>query len=214
MTSPSSHSWAKPAIRIAAAGLGAAVAGPLGGALGGWLAGALGESAAHLVEGHAERFGAKAGEKLLDTIADSLAGKLKEPALSLADVYREALRLSLAQIHEQNPYDGFADWFDNWEQCLTAGVPLNLAAIAPDQLLPEKLDGLFRLTMESLDAQGTALRQNDSSLLLKPRTMEGALLSELTTGLPDRLQQNFGNLIREPANDRAWKQIQLIFQAV
>jgi hypothetical protein len=42
--------WTKPAIRVAAAGLGAAVAGPLGGALGGWLGGAIGASAADLVE--------------------------------------------------------------------------------------------------------------------------------------------------------------------
>ncbi len=50
MSAPGSYSWTKPAIRVAGAGLGAAVAGPLGGALGGWLAGSLGPSAAALIQ--------------------------------------------------------------------------------------------------------------------------------------------------------------------
>jgi len=69
-------------MRVAAAGLGAAVAGPLGGALGGWFAGALGASAGVLVEKYAEKFGDKAGEKLLETTTDALAERLNVNLIS------------------------------------------------------------------------------------------------------------------------------------
>ena len=164
MTTSRAYYWTKPAIRVAAAGLGAAIAGPLGGALGGWLGGAIGTSAADLVEEYAEQFGEKSGEKLLETVTDSLTEKLKEPTPRLEGVYREALRLSLSNIHEQIHWDGFDDWFENWENCLAHSAPLNLSAITPDQLVPERLDGLFRFTMERLDAQGTAMRQKSLSL--------------------------------------------------
>jgi hypothetical protein len=64
MASRRSSSWTKPAIRISAAGLGVAFAGPLGGALGGWLGGALGGPAADLVEKYAEKFGDQAAHQL------------------------------------------------------------------------------------------------------------------------------------------------------
>ena len=79
MTKPSSLS--KPVIQIAAAGLGAAVAGPLGGAIGGWLVDALGSTAIELVKEAGKKFGEKAGESwrrrsgdlLLDQLADTPA---------------------------------------------------------------------------------------------------------------------------------------------
>src|SRR5450631_4170718 len=159
MITSRAYPWIKPAIRVAAAGLGAAVAGPLGGALGGWVGGAIGASASGLVEKYAEQFGEKSGEKLLETVTDSLTEKLKEPTPRLEGVYREALRLSLSDIHEQIRWDGFDDWFANWENCLAGSAPLNLPSITPDQLVPERLDGLFRHTIERLDAQGRAMRQ-------------------------------------------------------
>lgn len=158
MTRPRTYSWPKPAIRVAA-GFGAAVAGPLGGALGGWFGGAIGASAAELVQKYAEKFGEKSGEKLLETATDSLAEKLKKPSPPLEGVYREALRLSLSDIHAQVRWDGFDDWFANWEICLADSAPLPLSSLTSDQLVLERLDGLFRLTMERLAAQGAAKQQ-------------------------------------------------------
>ena len=108
--------------------------------------------------------------------------------------------------------DGFDDWFTNWESCLAAGPPLNLSSITPDQLVLQRLDGLFRLTMERLDAQGRAMRRKSLALTLQTRGIPDALLSELTTRLPERLQETFRALIAKPENDQAWKQMQLIFQ--
>src|ERR1035438_6813029 len=186
MTSSRSNSWAKPAIRIAAAGFGAAVAGPLGVSMLLWLGDALGGSAADLVEKYAEQFGDKAAEKLLDLGADSLVEKLKESATNLASAYRDALRLSLAEVHSHFS-GGFDDWFANWNFCLAASVPLDLLPIHADQLVPEKLDDLFRLTLERLDAQGAAMRQESLSLKLECRAVPEALLSELNSQLPECL---------------------------
>ena len=85
--------------------------GPLGGAIGGLFGIALGEHVAGLIGEYAKKFGEKAGEKLLDTGTDSLTEKLKEPSTGREGVYREALRLSLKEIHTRAPYDGFDDWF-------------------------------------------------------------------------------------------------------
>jgi tetratricopeptide (TPR) repeat protein len=211
MTSLRSNSWAKPAIRIAAAGFGAAVAGPLGGAVGGWLGDALGGSAADLVEKYAEKFGDKAAEKLLDLGADSLVEKLKESAPNLESAYRDALRLSLAEVHSHFS-GGFDDWFANWNFCLAASVPLDLLPIHADQLVPEKLDDLFRLTLERLDAQGAAMRQKSLSLMLECRVLPTALLSELNSQLPECLAENFRAIIVKPEYEEGWKQAQLIFQ--
>jgi tetratricopeptide (TPR) repeat protein len=211
MTSLRSNSWAKPAIRIAAAGFGAAVAGPLGGAVGGWLGDALGGFAADLVEKYAEKFGDKAAEKLLDLGADSLVEKLKESAPNLESAYRDALRLSLAEVHSHFS-GGFDDWFANWNFCLAASVPLDLLPIHADQLVPEKLDDLFRLTLERLDAQGAAMRQKSLSLMLECRVLPTALLSELNSQLPECLAENFRAIIVKPEYEEGWKQAQLIFQ--
>lgn len=188
MTSRRSNSWTKPAIRVAAAGFGVAVAGPLGGALGGWLGDTLGGSAADLIGKYAEKFGDTAAEKLLDLGADSLVEKLKESAPNLESAYRDALRLSLAEVHSHFS-GGFDDWFANWNFCLAASVPLDLLLIHPDQLVPEKLDDLFRLTLERLDAQGAAMRQKSLSLKLECRAVPEALLSELNSQLPERLEK-------------------------
>jgi hypothetical protein len=114
---------ATAAIRVAFAGLGAAVAGPLGGALGAVIGNALGPPAAELVGKYTEDFGKEAGKKLLDTGADSLLEKLKQSAPLSESAYRQALRMSLSQIRPRVPalsepeYD---DWFTNWDVCLKA----------------------------------------------------------------------------------------------
>ncbi len=212
MTAPRSIQWAAPAIRIAAAGLGAAVAGPLGGALGGWLGDAFGPSAATLIKGYARKFGEKAAEKLLDTGGDSLLEKLKAPSPPFEAVYREALRLSLAEIGSQVRGDGLDDWFANWDRCLAGSTALDLSAIDVGQFAPEKLDDLFRQTMERLDRQGSAMRRNDLSLTTGFRTMPDALFFALKARLPGRLQEKVRALIVTPQYEQAWKQARLAFE--
>jgi tetratricopeptide (TPR) repeat protein len=222
MNSRSPNSWTKPAIRVAAAGFGVAVAGPLGGALGGWLGAALGGPAAHLVEKYAEKFGDSAAEKLLDIGADSLVDRLKESAPDLAQAYRDALRQSLADVHREVHQEvrggfhdcGFDDWFANWDLCLAGSIPLNLPPTHPDQLVPGKLDDLFLSTLKCLDAQGTAVREKSLSLSLdlKYREVPEALLSELNNRLPQHLKEDIDAILVTSEYEVGWKQTQLIFQ--
>ncbi len=203
------------AIRIAAAGLGVAVAGPLGGALGSVVAGAFGEHAANLIGAYAKKFGEEAGKKFLDTGADSLIGRLKPSAPSLESACREALRLSLSQIRAQSfpsSPDGFDDWFRNWETCLIASIPLQLDDIQPGQLAPASADGLFLCTMERLDAQGQAIKQRSLSIDLTTRPIPVSLATELNNGLPKYSPKNFREIIVHPDYSRAWKQVELIFR--
>src|ERR1035441_1395995 len=166
------------AIRVAAAGLGAAVAGPLGCALGGGVGDALGPSAALLVNTYAPKFSEEAAKKLLDTGTDSLVDKLKKSAPDLESAYRQALRLSLTEIRPHVDYE-FDDWFRNWDRCLRASVPLNLEEIQSSQLTCEGLDTLLRHTMERLDGQGTAIREKSVSVTLKTRPIPDSLLEEI-----------------------------------
>jgi tetratricopeptide (TPR) repeat protein len=199
-------------IRVAAAGLGTAVAGPLGGAIGGWLATALDGPAHKVITDAAEKFGDKAAEKLLDGGADSLIDKFKRPSPQIEDAYRKALLMGLAEIQTRSDISEFGDWFTNWKECLNNPAPLNLEPIQPSRLVPENLDSIFRLTMESLDAQGLAIRQKKLSLKLATRTIPEALLATLTNQLPDRLQVNFRTLILKDEYGQAWRQGQLVFQ--
>jgi hypothetical protein len=200
------NSLTQPVVRIAAAGLGAAVAGPLGAALGGWLGCALGTSAAELLGKSLANFGEKAGEKWLEIAANVIAGTSVGPPPCLEDVYRKTLRLSLNDVRRQIPFAGFDDWFENWEYCLAKCEALELACIAPDQLILQDFDDLFRLTMERLDAQGAAMQREDPSLRSNRREMPSSLLAEIQARIPDRLQVNFRDLIGKPENDQAWKQ--------
>lgn len=196
-----------PAIRVAAAGLGAAVAGSLGGALGGVLGAAL-------IETYAGKFGEEATKKLLDLGADSLVEKLKGASPTLETASRETLRLSLKQIHEQADSD-FDDWFANWDLCLKmTTVALALPSIQPDQLTPNTLDNLFRNTLERLDAQGTAIRKQSQSIGLRCREIPNDLLSELNQQLPQLLETNFSALIVKPEYEQAWKGAEQQFQEI
>src|SRR5207247_645411 len=60
--------------------------------------------------------------------------------------------------------------------------------------------------------QGTATRQKNLSLKMKCRVVPEALLSELNSRLPERLEKNFRALIVKPDYEQAWKQTQLIFE--
>jgi tetratricopeptide (TPR) repeat protein len=204
----------QPAIRVAAAGLGAAVAGPLGAAVGGWLAGALTGPAADLIGEYAGKFGEKAGKKFLELGGESLTEKLKEQARVLDDVFRQALRLALNDVHKRSRWEGFDDWFTNWNRCLAASTPLNLPPLSPHQLAPHELDGLFRSTLERLDAQGSALQQRSTSLSLRTRTIPDALATRLAADLPVYVQEKFSSLIAKPEYSEAWKEAELSFQGL
>ena len=210
MTNLRAKPWVDPAIRAAAAGFGAVIAGPIGGAVGGWVVNALGTPGLELIAEYVGKFGEKATEKLLEAGGDSLADKAKAHPL-LEGLYREALRLSLVEIHSRVPGHVFDDWFNNWDFCLTASISLDPSEIDIDQLALGKLDSLFRHTMERLDAQGAAIHRKDLSLAIVFRTMPNVLLSELEALLPAQLEENFRALIVIPEYEQAWKQTQLAF---
>ena len=125
-----------PIVRVAAAGIGAACAGPLGAALGGWLGNALDGPMAELIKRYGEKFGEKAVETLFETGRDSLLERLKDPSLDLEVVYRKALHSSLAKIHARSGHM-FDDWFENWNTCLAGTTYLDLPSLHAGQLAPE-----------------------------------------------------------------------------
>lgn len=203
------------AIRVAAAGLGAAIAGPIGGALGAVIGNGLGASAVELVKTYTEKFGEGSGKKLLDTGADSLVERLKPSAPDLESVYREALRISLLEISPQICATGepdWQDWFANWDRCLKASVSLSLDEIRPAQLTLESLDSLFRGTLERLDAQGAAFVLRSQSLILQTRGIPDRLLAAISSGLREHFEENFRTLIVQPAYEQAWKRAEMVFR--
>ena len=211
MTPDSSKPLTKAAIHVAAAGLGAAVAGPLGFALGAVIGDALGEPAAQLIGTYTEKFGEEAAKKLLDTGVDSLVERLKKSAPDLESAYRQALRLSLSKLHTQTEPE-FNDWFLNWELCLDASVSLNLEEIQPNRLTTSRLDDVFRSTMERLDAQGSSIQQRSLSLNLTCRSLPNTLLDKLRHRLPDQFKENFKSIVAKPEYEQAWKQVEQLFQ--
>jgi hypothetical protein len=179
-------SWTKPVIQVAAAGLGAAVAGPLGGAIGGWLGDAFGHPARELVRKAGEKFGEKAGEKLLESGTDALLDQLADSPANLESLYRDSLRLSLdnIRVHLDPALSEADDWFVHWNTCLTAGVPLDLPTLQPGELVSANLDHLLRLTLERLDAQGNAISLGMVSINLVTRTLPPSLAEVLNLQLP------------------------------
>jgi hypothetical protein len=194
-------------VRAAAAGAGTALAGPFVGALVGFTGHLLSGAGAEAVRSYAERFGDKAGEKLLELGGDALADRLGEKPGDLESIYRETLRRSLRQIRARASGE-FADWFDNWEACLGSPVKLKLSAIRSDQLLPENLDGFFRSTMEVLAAQGAALRSGSTSLKLICHSIPAPLVADLQRRLPGLLEDNFRDVIGEPEFNAGFAQLQ------
>ena len=214
MTKPSSLS--KPVIQIAAAGLGAAVAGPLGGAIGGWLVDALGSTAIELVKEAGKKFGEKAERKLAETSGDLLLDQLADTPANLESLYRESLRRSLESIrdHLDIGLTEIADWFVHWNTCLKAGVPLDLHMLEPAELVPANLDHLFRQTLERLDAQGVAISRGWVRLNLPTRPLPASLVAVLNVQLPALLNETFAALIVTPEYDQAWKQTSRKFENV
>jgi tetratricopeptide (TPR) repeat protein len=210
MPQSASSALVQRAIRVAAAGLGAVVAGPLGMAIGGFASDALGKPAADLIKKYLEDFGNDAGKKIIEEAADSFAGELKKSAPDLNCLYREALRLSLAQIRPHLDPD-FNDWFTNWDTCLKAWFPLELEEIQSNQLNLDELEILFRHTLERLDAQGAAIRRRSQSLTLISRAAPDLLIAELSSRLPTVFKENFRALIVLPEYEQAWRATQLLF---
>jgi len=101
------HSLSATVIRVAAAGAGTALGGPLVGALTGFIGHLLSGPAAEVVQSYAEKFGDKAGEKLLELGGDALAEKIGDCPSNLESLYREALQRSLEQVHprELSPFE-------------------------------------------------------------------------------------------------------------
>jgi WD40 repeat protein len=211
MQTDASRALIQPAIRVVAAGLGAAVAGPLGLALGGFVGDALGKPGADLIKKYLEDFGKEAGKKFLETSADTLAEKLKNSAADLAALYREAFRRSLAQIRSEGD-SAFDDWFGNWDVSLNSSAPLNIEEIQLDKLDLDALEILFSQTLERLDAQGAAIHQKGTSILLNTRRIPEVLAADVKNRLPERFKESFNELIRTPEYSEAWVQAQQLFQ--
>jgi hypothetical protein len=212
MTAFRSRAWAKPIISVAAAGLGAAVAGPLGGALGGWIGDALGGSTSKLLENLSEKFGEKAAEKLLDVGGDSLADKLKPASPHLERAYREALRQSLRTIGAQPDLRGFADWFGHWDLRLAASEPLDLSVLGGEGTPQQDRTVLVWQILVSLDAQGKAMGEKELRIVERRRAMPDALQAALSARLPQTLRAAFNALIVKPEYEAAWKQAERAFQ--
>ena len=211
MTAFRPRTWAKPIISVAAAGLGAAVAGPLGGALGGWIGDAIGGSTCKLLENFSKKFGEKAAENLLDVGGDFLAEKLKPASAPLERVYREALRQSLQKIEPQLTVQDFADWFAHWDRRLAAAEPLDLSFIGSAEA--DRADLLWQILV-SLDAEGKAMGEKEPQIVERRREMPEALEAALSARLPEAVRATFNALIVKPEYEAAWKQAERAFQDV
>ena len=199
-----------PAIRIAAAGLGAVVAGPIGAAMGGLIGlAALTPAAAAIATSAAEKFGDAAGDKLMESGGDALIDRIGKNGLGLEEAYRDALRSALAKL-PKSVKDGHEDWFENWDLCLKHIGPRGTSTLHPEKLLP---DDTIHQTLELLDAQGTNLRTQGLSLNLKTRHLPDGLLADLLKRLPKPLERNFKTLITSPEYEKAWKEAEGIFQS-
>jgi len=201
----------KIAIRVAAAGLGAAVAGPLGCALGAAFGDALSGPLGEMVHNLAEEGMKKSAEKLFDAGGDLVAERIKGADGNLEAAYREALRLSLATLHPQMGRD-YQDWFEHWELCLKVKEILRLDDVGADQLALTKIDSVLHRTMVRLDAQGAMLRRNQPSRTLVERKMPKELDAALTLYLPELFDDSFKTLIVSDEYEVAWRQVQLRFQ--
>ena len=221
MRSDTSTAVLQSAIRIGAAGLGAAVAGPLGGIFGGFVADALGKSTADFLKDRFSTFGEEAAKKLLDTGTDSLAGKLAGPAPDLEALYRESLRVSLAALRPNSTSavpaadeisPAYLDWFDHWDLCLQSEVTLELKPLQPGDLAPASMDNLIAGALEQLDAQGAAMGSKSTSILLQTRTVPAALLADLQARLPEIYNSSFRTLLVTDKYQKAWNQAELAFR--
>jgi hypothetical protein len=195
--------------RTAVAAIATAVAGPFVGMLAGCAGNlVLSEPLADLVGDYVEKFGDKAGEKLLELGGDYFAERFGATSSDLEAIYRETFLRSLKQLRPRVSSE-FDDWFRNWKACVAKTAPGELSAIRSDQLVPAQRDDFLRVTMERLAAEGAAKRHNETTLrLLHYQTIPGPLLDELQRSFPALLEENFRDVISEPDYEEGWKQLQ------
>ena len=138
MSSPAKAELRKSVIRLAAAGIGAAVAGPLGAAVGGTVGGILGEHAARFLSDSAAdlfREGAKhSGEALSEFGVHYCYDKFQEQGEHpLEEVVRRSLGYGLDKVRVSLDADlqsTYAGWFGNWDRRLSGTEPLQLESLA------------------------------------------------------------------------------------
>ena len=199
-------------IRVAAAGVGAAIAGPLGCALGAAFGHAITGPMGELAKQYAEKFGDKAAEKFFDAGGDALADWAKGPEGDLEGAYREALRLSLRAMRRGSG-DDYEDWFEHWERCLKTADVLRLEEIGADGREAGQLALVLRRTMVRLDAQGAALaREGPSIAALDERVMPEELETALATRLPGLFDVRLQKLLVSEKYAAGFKEAQLQFQ--
>ena len=199
-------------VRVAAAGVGAVLAGPLGCALGAAFGHAITGPMGDLAKEYAEKFGDKAAEKFFDAGGDALADWAKGSDGDLEGAYREALRLSLHALRRGSG-DGYKDWFEHWERCLKTADVLRLEEMGAEAMEAGQLALVLRRTMVRLDAQGAALVREASSIAaLDERVMPEELETALATRLPGLFDVKLQKLLVSEKYAAGFKEAQLQFQ--
>jgi tetratricopeptide (TPR) repeat protein len=223
-------------IRLAAAGVGAAAAGPLGAALGGTVGGLFGELVRRFVDDHTARLVEKSaelgGETLSEFFVHYCYDKFQErDEHSLEDVVRQSFGYGLGKVRVSLDADlqvQYAAWFKNWELRLSGTEPLplesmvgasgRLAADGPDGDAFAALDSLFKRTLERLNGEA---RSQESIKSGKRILVVGSqhfveipeeLLRLVVERLPVPFDDRFRDLLTRPENDRAWKTVDLNFK--
>ncbi len=212
------------AIRLAAAGLGAVVAGPLGAAMGGVLGhaagGVLGEQAARVVETFAHSGGEAVQELSVHFFHDQVHALQPHPHLSA--VMRDAVRRALEDVGSRLDFDAkqrYANWFANWDRALGSArkipfeLPEELIKQAAGPVGEQALDSLFRLALERLDGQARAISAKSLSIGGNHfRTMPDELFALVRDRLPGPFESHFQELLTHSANEAAWKSVVWLFQ--
>ncbi len=216
MPSPSPATWKRCAIRLVSVGIGAAVAGPLGAALGGMLGPIVSDQSEALLNSYGEA----TGNTFANIGANFCYDQLRQipTAPDLETVVRLSLRDALHDIHNAS----HADWFTNWRTRLNHNGPVTLDALSTirDHLAPsaanpdpaalqQRLDDLFRSTMERLDGEAHAANSSSVSITNHFRSMPPELLTLLLEKLPASLTVHFESVVTLPEHDRAFKRVLL-----
>ncbi len=218
-------------MRLVAAGIGSACAGPLGSVLGAWLGDIASDEKAHELLSKA---GVHIGELASSVGSSFFYDQIKEfpPEPQLADVVRQSLQLALRDVRSDLPPDQKssygAQWFDHWDNRLNQPGPVvfestsiaRLHAIRqrfdpadaanqhPDTEQVANLDVLFQATMERLAGESRHQQSGSTSLNIEAHflDLDAPLLAILTERLPGPLSTHFKFLLSQKENDAAWKQ--------
>ncbi len=185
------------------------------------LGGVLAEPAIKVVESLAHSGGEALSELSVHFFHESLHEMRPHPHLEA--VLRDALRNALAEIGGLEAARQYGDWFANWDRGLDkkARVPFEAPAdwVAQTTALAtvqNGMDRLFRSTMERVDGQARAARSGSLSLTGGGnfREMPDGLFRLLMERLPAPLNAHLKEQLTLPANDAAWKEATLSWQAL